>query len=924
MNRDRINELYAGMIFSPEIQRTARKRIHWICRQVKGEKVLDIGCSQGIVCLLIGREGCDCIGVDYEKAAIDYARKELEKEEEVVRKRVQFQLAEASRLPFKECSFDTVILGEVLEHLAHPERVLKEAKRVLREGGKAVITVPVGLNPDSDHKRTYYYPRSFLKETQPFFETDSIDTLNNYIIYTGVNNASYDISQVPRETLLLEELRFQEKVEERCLSNEQALFDKTKQSNEQIKALKEQIVSLSKTNKGLEDALSAKARELEARDKALKDTLAAKEEELKAKLDAKEIALRSTLSYHEDILKHAWKWRIGSVFVEGYILVRDFVNHPFQFSKEVGRRFKEYYYAVNTGALPEKKKEGKLRKAMLNQKAADEHALMRPPDVHLDKKKRNIKEEKITISFGCILDEFTTACFQPECRLITFRPDNWKEILDKDPPLSIFVESAWRGNEGAWQYRIAKYSRNMGDELLHVLAWAKEQNIPSLFWNKEDPSHFERFIDKAKLFDYVFTSDADCIPLYRKETGHERIYALPFAAQPQIHNPVLEHPRQHNICFAGTYYGASHEERRRDMEFILKPSLSLGLHIYDRQHGMKGPDAAQFCFPDIYQSAIKGRFDYEDMVKAYKNYKVFLNINSVKTSPTMFSRRVFELLACGTPVISTYSKGIEELIGSDIVLVTESEADTKRHLENLLNDDDYWGRLSVKGIRKVMEDHIYYQRLQYICDCTGLNFTSLSLTSFSIISKVKDYRSIENLRNSLIKQTYGHFDVILFLEDKGIEKYVQHLRNSLPEKKIRSFQLLSSSAYEESLRCAEGEYVAVFDCADYYGSNYLKDYALALMYSKSDYIGKHTHFTCTINKEKLNAPGKEFQFVSEIPTSTLAVKKEIIDAKYLPTLLNETVFMNKEMKILSLDKFNYMKLSQSKTLDVNTLKLLEI
>ena len=101
------------------------------------------------------------------------------------------------------------------------------------------------------------------------------------------------------------------------------------------------------------------------------------------------------------------------------------------------------------------------------------------------------------------------------------------------------------------------------------------------------------------------------------------------------------------------------------MDILLRPSLDFGLDIYDRNLGLFANEPDLYRFPDIYQPAIKGRLEYDDMVKAYKQYKVFLNVNSVRHSSTMFARRVFELLSCGTPVISTFSKGVIEILGQD-------------------------------------------------------------------------------------------------------------------------------------------------------------------------------------------------------------------------------------------------------------------
>lgn len=46
------------------------------------------------------------------------------------------------QLPFRDESFDTILCNAVLEHVSHPQRVVGELARVLKQGGHAVLTVP--------------------------------------------------------------------------------------------------------------------------------------------------------------------------------------------------------------------------------------------------------------------------------------------------------------------------------------------------------------------------------------------------------------------------------------------------------------------------------------------------------------------------------------------------------------------------------------------------------------------------------------------------------------------------------------------------------------------------------------------------------------------------------------------------------------
>ena len=50
------------------------------------------------------------------------------------------------------------------------------------------------------------------------------------------------------------------------------------------------------------------------------------------------------------------------------------------------------------------------------------------------------------------------------------------------------------------------------------------------------------------------------------------------------------------------------------------------------------------------------------MLTAYKGYKVFLNVNSVVDSPSMCARRIFEINAAGTPVVTTPSAAVDGVL----------------------------------------------------------------------------------------------------------------------------------------------------------------------------------------------------------------------------------------------------------------------
>lgn len=314
-----------------------------------------------------------------------------------------------------------------------------------------------------------------------------------------------------------------------------------------------------------------------------------------------------------------------------------------------------------------------------------------------------------------IMDEFTTGCFEQDVNLIQPRPDNWYALAEKYPPAFFFIESAWKGNYGSWQYRVADYANKPGQEVSHICQYAREKGIPTLFWNKEDPVHHEKFMCSAKLVDYIFTTDVNMKISYQAKTGNSNVHALPFAAQPALHKPAPLAGRKQRACFAGSWYGNRHAERGQAMRWLLQAANAYGLDIYDRNHG-----TGIFPFPEEYQAGIKGSLPYKELCDEYSRYRVFLNVNSVTDSPTMFSRRVFELMACGTPVVSTYAKGIEDLFESNAVWLVHSQEEADDAMRTLMTDDAEWRRRSLAGIREVFTKHTYAHRLNDIFETIRL------------------------------------------------------------------------------------------------------------------------------------------------------------------------------------------------------------
>lgn len=417
-----------------------------------------------------------------------------------------------------------------------------------------------------------------------------------------------------------------------------------------------------------------------------------------------------------------------------------------------------------------------------------------------------------------VMDEFTSGCFEQDVNLIQPRPDNWYALAEKYKPELIFIESAWKGNQGSWQYRVAEYANKPGQEVAQICQYAREKGIPTLFWNKEDPVHHEKFMCTAKLVDHIFTTDANMKDSYRVKTGNQNVHALPFAAQPALHKPAPLAGRKPLACFAGSWYGDRHAERGQAMRWLLEAANKHGLDIYDRNYG-----TGVFSFPEEYQAGIKGSLPYKELCDEYSRYRVFLNVNSVTESPTMFSRRVFELMACGTPIVSTYAHGIENLFGSDAVWMVHSRKEAEEALHTLMTDDAEWQKRSLAGIREVFARHTYAHRLNDIFERLGIEYRMRTDPAIILVAQAQSQAELDVLNQFARAQSYRRF--LLGIEcPQGIAAMAGHLSDN-----ILLLQTGEKNAWVDEQQVAYG-IAGWLSPNSHYGEHYLRDLANASLY----------------------------------------------------------------------------------------------
>ncbi len=694
----------------------------WICARVAGE-ALDLGCGDDEVATLLEREGHRVTPADPRGAW---------------------------PLPFDDGSFDTVLLGDFLAEWTSRERPIAEARRVLRPGGRLIVAVPYAADPGADGSRVSL--GGLLGELGEF-AVGEIACAEGRLCLVAERRRGKGRAAAWRRALGVAEERLAERdLEAAALAASVAGLETSREREE--RALADARGSVVR----LETALAAALHERDLQREAARlagDGVAELERRLERQrrdgereLDRRAAEAERTLAGARSRLdaRDAELARLRAAAREGDRRLA-LSEARLEKARERAERFRGSLVALREGrAYRLMRVFWRLRRpfrraprAAAGADAGDEDrdagsrtrsAPLRQPVPRVRRPARRLQPDE-RLRVASVLDEMSAACFAPECELVPLALEGWHEQLDERRPDLLLVESAWSGNGGEWQYRIAQYPRpDLAGlpALRDLIDGCRERGIPTAFWNKEDPVHFDRFAEAASLFDHVFTTDADCVERYRALPGEGTVAPLPFAAQPRIHNPAAAGERSASPCFAGAWYRDRHPDRRRTLEALLDAARPYGLVIYDRRFG--GDDAA-FGFPERFAPHVLGKLPYERVLDVYRNHRVFLNANSVADSPTMCSRRVFELAACDTAILSTPGAALARLFGEEVVVEAADEKDAGEALERLLGDPAERTRRTRAARRTVFAEHTYADRLAAIAAAAGLDDSSLRRRPFA-------------------------------------------------------------------------------------------------------------------------------------------------------------------------------------------------
>ncbi|WP_149194744.1 glycosyltransferase family protein [Luteimonas suaedae] len=472
--------------------------------------------------------------------------------------------------------------------------------------------------------------------------------------------------------------------------------------------------------------------------------------------------------------------------------------------------------------------------------------------LQLHPKAESLPEYISELRVAAVLDPFSASSFAPECSLELLDPSNWAEQIRRHKPHVLLVESAWTGQSNEWKGLVERAPA----QLRSLVMSCRQSDIPTVFWNKEDPLHFGAFLDTAMLFDHVLTTDADCIPRYRRLLGHDRVGVMPFGVQPTIHHPISSEPRQASSVFAGAWYGRLPDRSRDFTRAADALALAGKLVIHDR---LSDRGESYRRFPRRYHSMLRPTVTYEETGAVFRRHFLGLNLNTIKSSPTMFARRAFELAACGTSVYSNHSLGLQLFLADTVVATDDPERLLKEAWTELRDPCAKRYRIRrLQALRAVMGEHTWAHRLQLIGKVAlGVELLQSS-TSFLVLARVCEQAELGRICEAFVRQRVPGVKLVLDAPtDLAIPGYAAHL---------------------ESFEVSESDWVAVFHPDDYYGPHYLSDLAIAAKWGLGDFIGKGAWHEQVDGRLVERNPQDEYKFVESLALRRMLFRRGAVSS----------------------------------------------
>jgi hypothetical protein len=259
-----------------------------------------------------------------------------------------------------------------------------------------------------------------------------------------------------------------------------------------------------------------------------------------------------------------------------------------------------------------------------------------------------------------------------------------------------------------------------------------------------------------------------------------------------------------------------------------------------------------------------------------------LNVNSVVTSPSMCARRIFEITASGTPVVSTPSPAINDFFPMDEVPQVSEPDEAEWTIRALVNSPELRDRMVHRAQRRIWQQHTYTHRVNDVLGGVGLDEQVVRRPSVSVLVSSNRPHQIDHVLETFAGQQDVQAELLILGHGFEIGPQAESRAKDLGIERFRSLHADSDLPLGACLNLlaskADGDIVTKMDDDDLYGPHYLHDQLAALDYSGADVVGKQAHHMYIAEHDAtiVRFPEREHRFTHFVMGPTIMTSRGLL------------------------------------------------
>lgn len=431
-----------------------------------------------------------------------------------------------------------------------------------------------------------------------------------------------------------------------------------------------------------------------------------------------------------------------------------------------------------------------------------------------------------------LVSEDLFVSLQPSCHAIKLPESQWCHVVDTLQPDFFLIESSTEKHVIDW------LTGKPAEDFNKFLKKCRACSIPVVFWHTSDVSRVELFESIVAEADVVGCVSEPVLDKY-KSLGVKTVVSLPLAVQPAIFNPFVQ---PHQVSREG---GQVLFDSWSDLiEFpdsnaeLLRQFVGDGLRIVDPNWLYMSNKLVDS--PEL-SECVLGKVDLLQLAQLYKTSNLLILSGDSLLSEESRTQRLINGLSSGCAVFSPGK------IVSDFSL-----AEMTLDIDQLSSGD---GRLATASLNKfahrarrtLWSKHTYMHRLESLCNLLNLDVDFPSLPKIEVVTPTK--------RPHLITECLARFEAFDYPD-----KHMTIVLNTASEHVVKDAKNILSGAKDVSLLVVHEELnigtclnLAIqktpadvwlkVDDDDFYGPNYILDFALVYHCLAADSVAKAPAYT---------------------------------------------------------------------------------